>query len=117
MESTIHKRALRAVYNDFTSNFEELLAKGNQCRIHQRNLKSMMVKVYKCLHGELPNLLNDIFFVQENKYNLRISNLLALPKCRTQTALHSFKYQGSSVWNSLPDVLKDSETSSILKNV
>ncbi len=114
--NSIHKRALRSVYNDFTSNFDELLAKGNHCRIHDLNLKRLIVKVYKCIHGESPNILSDIFVTRPSNFNLRINNVLVLPKCSTQTSLHSFEYRGSSVWNLLPDEYKDSKTSSLLKS-
>ena len=116
MINKLHERALRAVYNDFTSDFDNLLKRGNHIRIHHRNLGSLIVKVYKCLHGESPNLLHGIFIANERIYNLRINNVLVLPKCSKQTSLHSFRYRGSAAWNSLPDSIKDSTTSSILKS-
>ena len=75
----IKKRALRAVYNDFTSTYEQLLAKGNHDTIHQTNLKQLIVKVYKCLRKEVPEILHTIFNDGGNiNYNLRINNLLIL---------------------------------------
>ncbi len=114
----IQKRALTAVYNDFHSTIVQLLAKGNHSRIHDLNLKFLIVKVFQCVKGTSPSLLNGMF---ERKYNcrtLRINNLLRLPnKCSTQTyGTHSFQYRGSATWNSLPDMIKDSDSSSVLKS-
>ena len=50
--NSIHKRALRAIYKDFKSSFNELLKKGNHETIHQSNLKHLIVKVYRCLRKE-----------------------------------------------------------------
>ena len=38
----IHDRALRCVYNDSTSTFEELLIKDNSVSIHHRNLQVLL---------------------------------------------------------------------------
>ena len=53
-----HKRALRILRNDYSSPFEELLQKSNECTIHIKNLKRLMLEVYKCLK------MNPIFYVE-----------------------------------------------------
>ena len=40
----IHERALRLVYKDYTSYFDDLLAKDNSFKIHQRNLQKVSQK-------------------------------------------------------------------------
>ena len=41
----------------------------------------MYIKVYKCINGDCPEILKYFFVTNENiNYNLRISNLLTLPK-------------------------------------
>ena len=113
----VHKRALRALYNDFDSNYGDLLAKGNHKTIHELNVKKLIVKVYKCINGDCPEILKYIFVKNENiNYNLRIKNLLILPKkSHTITyGLHSFKYRGSATWNSLSDSIKECKPVSVL---
>ena len=88
--NSINKSALQVVNNDFTSNFDECLAKGNHCRIHERNLKSLIIQVYKCLHGESPNLLNNIFIYWyfrsvPNKLSFIHSNIEALMNLKPAT--------------------------------
>ena len=43
----IHGRALRIVYRDTESSFDELLAKGNSVSVHQRNLQLLMIEICK----------------------------------------------------------------------
>ena len=41
----IHKRALRRLYNDFNSNFEELLARSSEETVHLQNLEKLLLEV------------------------------------------------------------------------
>ena len=43
----IHERALRLVYNDYESSFDELLIKDNTVSIHHRNIQYVAVEMYK----------------------------------------------------------------------
>ena len=52
-----HKRALRILLNDYTSTFNELLHRGNECTIHQKNLQKLMLEVYNSLTQQNPSFL------------------------------------------------------------
>ena len=113
----IQIRALRAVYNNFVLSSDQLMHKGNHVTVHQKNLRQLVLKVYKCLNNESPELLDGIFCYRNISHNLRICNLLELPVTRSQTyGLHSFEYRGSSSWNMLPDPFKSCINSSVLKS-
>ena len=66
-----HKRALRILLNDYTSTFNELLHRVNECTIHQKNLQKLMLEVYNSLTQQNPSFLWDMFHEKDNKYNLR----------------------------------------------
>ena len=53
----LQERALRVAYNDFNSSFSELLEMANKSTIHIRNLKLLVIEVYKFLNG----LSNEVF--------------------------------------------------------
>ena len=78
--NSIQKLALRAIYTDFDSSFIELLKRGNHETIHQTNF---VVKVFKCLRKETPEISNDMFIKDISHHNLRINKLLKLPKANT----------------------------------
>ena len=48
----IHERALKIVYSDYNSFFNELLDKDVSLTIHQRNVQSLATENYKYLHGQ-----------------------------------------------------------------
>ena len=43
----IHERALRIVYKDFNSSFQELLIEDNSLNIHHRNLQKLATEIIK----------------------------------------------------------------------
>ena len=57
----IHERALRIVYKDFNSSFQELLIKDNSLNIHHRNLQKLVTEIFKVKNGLSPELMNDVF--------------------------------------------------------
>ena len=105
--NNIHKRALRALYNDSNSNYYELLKKGNHLNIHEMNKRRLLVEVYECINKDNPPILNDNFTSKENGINIRINNKLALPKVTTQRGLHSFTFRRIRAWNTLSDDQKN----------
>ena len=69
--NSIHERALRIAYNDFSSSFEQLLLKDNTVNIHTKNLQQLATEIYKTIHHENPNFMDEMFNMNEPPYNLR----------------------------------------------
>ena len=57
----IHERALRIVYMDNVSSFDELLVKSKSVSIHTRNLQHLAIEIYKALHNLSSSLMSEIF--------------------------------------------------------
>ena len=73
----IHERALRTVYSDYNSSFNELLDKDGSFTIHQRNVQSLAIEIYKYLHDLSPAILSEVFKGNETiPYDLRMRNKL-----------------------------------------
>ena len=53
----IHEKALRLVYNDNQSTFSELLIKDISMTIHERNLQSLAIEVYKSRNNLSPVIM------------------------------------------------------------
>ena len=56
-----HKRALRLIYRDFDSSFEELLRRDSSTTLHQRNLQKRMTEIFKVKTGIAPDLRKGVF--------------------------------------------------------
>ena len=67
----LHERALRIVYNDFTSTFLELLEKDNSVSIHYRNIQVLCTEIFKVKNNLSPNVMNNVFKFKKIEYNIR----------------------------------------------
>ena len=71
----LHERALRIVYQDYTSSFTELLEKHNSTTILNGNIQSLATELFKIKNGLSPPFMKEIF--EENAqhyYDLRKKN-------------------------------------------
>ena len=65
--NNLHFRALRMVYREETSTFEELLERDGSVTIHQRNLQFLAIEMFKVKKGLAPIFMNEIFPKNKNK--------------------------------------------------
>ena len=75
----VHKRALRVLYQDFESSFEELLSRHDDVTIHLENLQKLILEVYKTLHFLNPSYLWENSQTKSITYNLLKNVLCKLP--------------------------------------
>ena len=59
--NNIHGRALRLVYNDSTSTFKESLRLDKSFTIHERNVQSLAVEIFKVIHDLSPEIMREVF--------------------------------------------------------
>ena len=59
--NSLHERALRIVYRDNVSTFDTLLAKSESFRIHDRNIQTLAIELYKVWYGISPKIMSEVF--------------------------------------------------------
>ena len=113
---TIHKRALRAVCQDFSSDYEVLLQKAGYKRIHEIHLRFILCEIYKTLHDLNPSFMQTLFRVKPVRYALRNQNLLILPCAKSSRfGTQSFPFRGSLLWNTIRDSVKSQPSLNVFK--
>ena len=119
-----HERALRVAYNDYDSTFDTLLEMDDSVVIHQRNLRSLLIEMYKIYSKISPAFICKL--ISESEYQTRshykvientdeaISEKKLSQKIphvhKVHTGIESFSYVGTKLWNSLPVDAKKSNT-------
>ena len=73
----VQERALRLITNDYQSSFNFLLNKFNEFSVHQRNLQTLMIELYKIIHQIAPPIMNSLFVFRENTHNIRNYQILS----------------------------------------
>ena len=106
-----NKRALRVLYEDYDSSFEQLLEKDGSITVHQKNLQILMTEIYKTTNHINPPYIWDFFVEKDMPYNLRNKVLCTLPQVHTNRyGLNSLSFRGSILWNNLKDEIKRAST-------
>ena len=87
--------------------------------IHVGNLQMLMIEVYQSFNHQNPSFLWELFARKEINYNLRIKDILALPKALTTSfGIDPISFRGSILWNGAPDVIKSSNAVfAFMKNI
>jgi len=104
----IQYRALKFVYGDFSSTYEDLLKKAGLPTLELSRLRSILNLVYKCVNKLSPPFLWDLYRERTVTYNLRNRNKVQRVHCRTiKNGLQSISQLGSKLWNELNDSIKN----------
>ena len=82
--SRLYESGLRALLNDETSIFNDMLSKSSVTTIHVKNIQKSMIEFYKYLYGLSAPIMKEVFTDKLLNYNLRNCRvtLLANPKTK-----------------------------------
>ena len=107
----IHERALRLVYKDSTSTFEELLIKDDSVTIHQKNIRLLAVELYKIKNNLSTEIMNRLLEPRNIQYNLRTQTDFAINNVNTVNyGIKSLGFLAPKIWNIVPNEIKISES-------
>ena len=74
---SLNKRALRIVFNDKVSSYQQLLHKSEGSTLYNRRIQNMLITIYKCLNcNSFPKYLNNMFSLRQSEYSFRKTNIL-----------------------------------------
>ena len=106
----IHERSLRLVYNDHGSTFSELLIKDGSFTVHEKNIQTLSIEVFKVVHKISPEIMNEVFplkkILKYNSKNIFETTNVRTVFCGTETA----SFLGPKIWNIIPNDIKQAAT-------
>ena len=104
----ILERAMRLVYKDYTSSFDELLYKDNSFRIHNRNLQKPATEIFKVKSCIAPDIMKSVFQIIENPSDLRNETKFKSRNVNTiRYGTETASFVASRIWSSIPRSYKE----------
>ena len=67
----IQERALRLVYEDYATPFEQLLTEDKSVTMHQKNIQRVAILMFKVKNNLCPSFIQEIFQLNEKVHNTR----------------------------------------------
>ena len=104
----IHERAVRIIYQDRNSSFEELFRKESSLTIYQKNLKLLVTEMFKVKIGCALDIMKEIFEIDDRNYNFRHDVLIK--RCNSRSVYFGTEivsFIGPKIWDTLPNSCKD----------
>ena len=106
---SIQKRALRLLFNDYTSTYDSLITKANKPTMGLKRYRTLALEIFKTLNVSNPTYMQDLFYLGFS--SARRPNNIAVVRTNTNTyGTKSLRSLGPRIWNSLPEQIK-AETS------
>ena len=113
----IHERALRVVYKDYNSSFDELLEKDNCYNIHDRNLQKLVTEISKVKMNLAPEIMKEVFEIVEGAYPLKNQLQLKSRKIHyVRYCIESTSFATARFWKSLPSDPKECKSHELFKS-
>ena len=105
----VHERALRLVYRDFNSTFEELLNRDKSVSIHHRNIHQVAIEMYKVKNNLSLPFMQELFDYRGCGRTTRMGDKFGRPNVnKVYKGENSLRNFGPIVWNTmLPKKLKE----------
>ena len=113
----IHKRSLCIVYQDNRLSFEELLAKDESFTIHERNIQTMAIELYKVKYGLAPKIMNLIFPLQANMTYPGQNDFVSRNVKNVSYGTETLAHLGPKIWALVPNDIKDFSLSKFTKRI
>ena len=116
--NALHYRALKIVYRDDDSTFESLLEKDNSHTVHNKNIHTLAIEMFKCKSGISPIFMNEIFVLNQNLDRDNVSSRTRSKQTfynyknprSTKYGLDAIRNLGPQIWNILPTEIKNLDT-------
>ena len=103
----IIERALRYVYSDFDSTYNDLLEKSDLASLENDRQKDIVIQTFKILHGIAPGYLNKFIGRRNIGYGTRQLYDLCLPRYnKVKHGKKSIHFLMPYLWNDLPRRIK-----------
>ena len=107
---------IRIVYNDYTSTFNMLLDRDKSFTVHERNIQTLAIEIFKVVNGLSPKIMNSVFPIKTNLTHCS-KQIFVTKNVRTVNyGLETISVLGPKIWTIIPNNFKISTNLADFKN-
>ena len=112
----LHERALRILYKDDISTFEQLLVKNESVTMHDRNMQRLAIEMYKVEYNIVPCPLAEFVTKRDVHYAMREESDFERKRYNNVFCVNeTLRILGPKIWKQVPNNLKLVESLTIFK--
>ena len=113
----MHERALRVVYKNCNTSFDQLPEKDNSCKIHDGNIKKLVTEILHLKMNLAPEIMKEVFEIVEGPYPLKNQLQLKSRKIHyVRYCIESTSFATARFWKSLPSDPKECKSHELFKS-
>ena len=113
----MHERALRVVYKNCNTSFDQLPEKDNSCKIHDGNIKKLVTKIFHLKMNLAPEIMKEVFEIVEGAYPLKNQLQLKSRKIHyVRYCIETTSFATARFWKSLPSDPKECKSHELFKS-
>ena len=114
--NNIHERSLRIVYDDTESTFRELLNKDNSFTIHERNIQTLAIELYKVVNRISPEIMSDVFPLQSSVKYFSKHPFMTRNVCTVRYGTDTLSHLSPKIWALIPSDIKEVDSLKLFKS-
>ena len=106
----LHERTIRFIYDEYESDYFELLKKKKHCTLYSQRLQDMCCEIYKTINCNSSAYMNDLLIKRPSNYKSTKELNLHFPRVNQITfGYKSFSVVAPKIWNSIPMSIRASD--------
>ena len=113
----VDTNGIKIVYKDYQSTFEELLLIDGTFTVHERNIQTLAIELYKVVNNLSPEIMNDIFPVNLNRRYPRQNTFKTFNINTVSWGLETLSNLGPQIWSIIPKKMKQFSLSVFKKRI
>ena len=103
----IHERALRVVYSDDLSSFKTLLERDKSFTVHERNIQTLAIEMFKVANGLSPEIIKSVFPLKSNQMYCSKQIFKTKAVRSVYNGIDTLSFLGPKIWLIIPDDIKN----------
>ena len=115
--NNIHERALRIVYKDRESSFEKLLEKDDSVKIHERNIQTLGIELYKVAFRLSLKIMNEVFILNSQPSYPGQAEFISRNVKTVSYGTETLTHLGPKIWSMIPMAMKKFSLSKFTKQI